>query len=79
LGALSVAFVDESDRRDFRCFAAVVADEIATKNLTDRLNAIVRQASVDYGRPRTSEIHGHPLFHGSGSIGLRSAPAPTPW
>ena len=59
-----LAFVDESDRGDFRCFAAVVGDEHATKALTDRLNAIVRQASVDFGVPRTSEIHGHPLFHG---------------
>jgi hypothetical protein len=62
--AVLLAFVDESDRGDFRCFAAVVANEIATKELTDRLNAIVRQASVDFGVPTTSEIHGHPLFHG---------------
>lgn len=59
-----LAFVDESDRGDFRCFAAVVANEVATKELTDRLNEIVRQASVDYGIPSTSELHGHPLFHG---------------
>lgn len=59
-----LAFVDESDRGDFRCFAAVVAKDVATKELTDRLNAIVRQASVDYGISATSEIHGHPLFHG---------------
>lgn len=59
-----LAFVDESDRGDFRCFAAVVADELATKQLTDRLNAIVRQASVDFGVAPTAEIHGHPLFHG---------------
>lgn len=59
-----LAFVDESDRGDFRCFASVVADEVATKELTERLNAIVRQASVDYGVPRTAELHGHPLFHG---------------
>lgn len=59
-----LAFVDESDRGDFRCFAAVVADEVATKKLTHRLNELVRQASVDYGVSPTSEIHGHPLFHG---------------
>jgi hypothetical protein len=59
-----LAFVDESDHGDFRCFAAVVADEVATKELTDRLSAIVHQASVDYGIPVTAEIHGHPLFHG---------------
>lgn len=59
-----LAFVDESDHGDFRCFAAVVADEVATKDLTDRLNRLVRQASVDFGVPQTAEIHGHPLFHG---------------
>lgn len=59
-----LAFVDESDRGDFRSFAAVIADEHATKELTDRLNALVRQASVDYGVARTAEIHGYPLFHG---------------
>lgn len=59
-----LAFVDESDRGDFRCFAAVVANELATKNLTDRLNGIVLQASVDFTVARTAEIHGHPLFHG---------------
>lgn len=59
-----LAFVDESDRDDFRCFAALIADEFATKDLTARLNAMVRQASIDYGIPLTSEIHGHPLFHG---------------
>lgn len=59
-----LAFVDESDRGDFRCFAAVVANALATKDLTTRLNGVVRQASVDYGIAPTSEIHGHPLFHG---------------
>src|SRR4051812_22773465 len=59
-----LAFVDESDRGDFRCFAAVVASESTTKELTDRLNAIVRQASADFGVAPTAEIHGHPLFHG---------------
>lgn len=59
-----LAFVDESDRGDFRCFAAVVASDSTTKALTDSLNAIVRQASIDYGVSRTAEIHGHPLFHG---------------
>lgn len=59
-----LAFVDESDRGDFRCFAAVVASESTTKELTDSLNAIVRQASVDFGVAPTAEIHGHPLFHG---------------
>lgn len=59
-----LAFVDESDRADFRSFSAVIADESATKSLTDDLNAIVRQASVDYGIPPTTEIHGHPMFHG---------------
>ncbi|MDP3967207.1 MAG: DUF3800 domain-containing protein [Nocardioides sp.] len=62
-----LAYVDESDHGDFRCFAAVVADEDATKELTDRLNAVVRQASVDFGIPATTEIHGHPLFHGKES------------
>ena len=59
-----LAFVDESDHGHFRCFSAVIADEHATKELTDRLNAVMRRASDDYGVPRTAEIHGHPLFHG---------------
>lgn len=59
-----LCFVDESDHGDFRGFAAVIADEHATKELTDELNRLMIQASVDYGIPAETEIHGHPLFHG---------------
>lgn len=59
-----LAFVDESDKGDFNCFAAVIADEIATKSLTDRLNELMAQANLDYGIPATTEFHAHPMFHG---------------
>jgi len=41
-----------------------MADENATKSLTDALSRIVAQAVVDYGVPDSAEIHGHPIFHG---------------
>ncbi len=59
-----LAFVDESDHGDFRCFGAILADENATKQLTDQLNALMIQASKDYGIPATTEFHAHPMFHG---------------
>ncbi|HEY0638008.1 MAG TPA: DUF3800 domain-containing protein [Pseudonocardiaceae bacterium] len=59
-----LCFVDESDQGDFHGFAAVLADEKATKSLTAALNAIVNQAAVDYGVLQTTELHAHPLFHG---------------
>lgn len=46
-----LAFVDESDYADFHCFGAVLAGENATKRLTDQLNALMAQASCDYGNP----------------------------
>jgi hypothetical protein len=59
-----LCFVDESFKGDFYGFAAIIADEHATKDLTEKLNKIVRQAAVDFGVPTKSEIHGYPLFHG---------------
>lgn len=59
-----LAFVDESDHGDFHCFGAVLADEAATKSLTDTLNALMAKASVDYGISATTEFHAHPMFHG---------------
>jgi hypothetical protein len=41
-----------------------MANEDAIKALTANLNRIVWQASVDYGLPRTTELHAHPVFHG---------------
>lgn len=63
-GVVLLCFVDESNKDDFFGFAAVLADEMATKNLTASLNRIMDQAAVDYGISRTAEIHGHPMFHG---------------
>lgn len=62
-----LCFVDESNAKDFFSFAGLIADENATKALTDSLNAIMQQAHVDYGIPASTEIHGHPLFHGKES------------
>lgn len=59
-----LCFVDESHRGDFYGFAGVLADEYATKALTDALTRIVSQAVIDYGLPDSTEIHGHPMFHG---------------
>ena len=60
-----LCFVDESNHGDFFGFAAVVADEFATKSLTDSLNGIMRQVVVDWAVPPTTEIHAYPLFHGT--------------
>lgn len=60
-----LCFVDESFKGDFYGFGAVIADEYATKDLTDRLTRIVNQACVDYGVEQSSEIHGYPLWHGT--------------
>ena len=59
-----LCFVDESDQGDFHGFAGLMADEHATKAITDSLNRIVRQIAVDWGIPATTELHGHPVFHG---------------
>lgn len=64
LGPVLLCFVDESDRGDFHCFAGLIADESVTKSLTQALNQLMRQVSVDYGIDAKTEIHGHPLFHG---------------
>lgn len=60
-----LCFVDESNKGDFNCFAALLADEHATKALTDRLNSIMWQAAVDWGFDRTTEFHAYPMFHGA--------------
>jgi hypothetical protein len=59
-----LCYVDETTYGSFHGFAAVLVDEYATKRLTASLNGIVHQASVDYGIPRTTEIHAYPMFHG---------------
>ena len=72
-----LAFVDESDHGDFHCFGAVLADEAATKSLTDTLNALMAKASVDYGISATTEFHAHPMFHGKeawAGVGQRARP-----
>jgi hypothetical protein len=64
LANVLLCFVDESDRGDFHCFSGLIADEQVTKSLTDVLNQLMLQVSVDYGIDAKTEIHGHPLFHG---------------
>ncbi|WP_213816166.1 DUF3800 domain-containing protein [Glaciihabitans sp. dw_435] len=59
-----LCFVDESFKDDFYGFAGVIADEYATKDLTQRINSVMRQVSVDWGIPDSTEVHGYPLFHG---------------
>lgn len=59
-----LCFVDESNTTDSFGFAGVIADEHATKSLTQQLNTVMNQASVDYAVPRETELHGYPLFHG---------------
>ncbi|MGL5818010.1 MAG: DUF3800 domain-containing protein [Phycicoccus sp.] len=59
-----LCFVDESDQGDFHGFAGLMADEHATKAITDSLNRIMRQTGVDWGVPAITEFHAHPIFHG---------------
>lgn len=58
-----LCFVDESDQGDFHGFAGLMADSHATKAITESLNRIMRQISVDWGIAATTEFHGHPIFH----------------
>jgi hypothetical protein len=64
-GDVLLCFVDESHQGDFYAFAGVLANEHATKALTDALNRIMLQASVDYGLDPKTEIHAHEMFHGT--------------
>lgn len=59
-----LSFVDESIDGDFHGFAALLADEHATKAVTAALNKIMWQAAVDWGLDRTTEFHAYPMFHG---------------
>ncbi|MFH7322617.1 DUF3800 domain-containing protein [Aeromicrobium sp. JJY06] len=59
-----LSFVDESNHGDFHGFAALVAGAEATRSITNRLNSIMLQVSVDFGIPKKTEIHAHPVFHG---------------
>jgi hypothetical protein len=70
-----LCYVDESTQGQFHGFAAVLADDHATKRLTAALNRIMDQAAIDYGIPRTTEIHAHPMFHGQEAwreVGVRA-------
>jgi hypothetical protein len=70
-----LCYVDESTHGSFHGFAAVLADDYATRKLTASLNKIMDQASVDYGILRTTEIHAHPMFHGQEAwrdVGVRA-------
>lgn len=59
-----VAYVDESHTPAYFCFAAVVADEYAIRDLTLRLDAEMDEVSRRFGLPPGVEIHGYPMFHG---------------
>ena len=70
-----LCFVDETNRGDFHGFAALMADEHATKALTDDLNRIMWQVAVDFGIPSTTELHAWPMFHGKeewATVGARA-------
>lgn len=62
-GRVLLCFVDESNQNHFHGFAGLMADEGATKAITDSLNRIMRQIAVDWAIPATTELHGHPIFH----------------
>ena len=62
-GQVLLCFIDESFKPGLYSFAAVIADEHATKALTADLNRIVSEAAKAFGVSRRAEIHGHPLFH----------------
>lgn len=61
---LLIAYLDESFTKDFFCFAAVLADEHAIRDLSRELDAVIASACVDFGLSPDAEIHGYPMFHG---------------
>jgi hypothetical protein len=63
-----LAYVDESFKRAFYGFGAVIADEYQTKELSRRVDEIVLTAAREHGGPinRRTEVHAHPVFHGKG-------------
>lgn len=70
-----IAYLDESFTKDFFCFAAVLADEHAIRDLSRELDGVIASACVDYGLSPGAEIHGYPMFHGRqewAHIGARS-------
>ena len=70
-----LCYVDESDHGDFCGFAAVMANEIATRDLTASLNQIMSDAIFDFGVKPGIELHANLMFHGNKEwkgIGLRA-------
>lgn len=70
-----LCYVDESFKKNFFGFAAVIAEPQVVKDLAASLDQIVQQASASYGIPWNSEIHGYPMFHGKDdwrAVGVRA-------
>ena len=61
-----LAFVDESYNKDLFCLSALVADDLTTAHLSLELDGIIQFVN-NCGFPGPQELHGHEIFHGSGS------------
>ena len=58
-----LAYIDESyDRDEYWLTALVVPNDVALQ-LQNRLDEIVRDATLNFGVPLAAELHGHPLLH----------------
>lgn len=58
-----LAYIDESyDRDEYWLSALVVPNEVALQ-LQNKLDAVVRDATLSFGIPLNAELHGHPLLH----------------
>jgi hypothetical protein len=70
-----VAYLDESHSRAFYCFAALLAQETSIKSVTAELDDLMGIAAADFGVDPAAEIHGHPIFQGTGEwsgVGIRA-------
>lgn len=58
-----LAYIDEShDRKEYWLTALVVPTEVALP-LQNKLDAVVRTATVSFGIPLDAELHGHAVLH----------------
>jgi hypothetical protein len=60
-----LTYVDESYTKDRYYLAGVAVHHDAMRSLENAISTVVKDASVAYpGVRESSELHGHPLFHG---------------